>query len=152
MSLEIHREDVKTQYDRDVILYTSPCVSLIAFLNLVFSLRYLVSQLLKAQCWSGERILVGFQKDRNIKSCSVYNHGKFLFSNLTRLEDFMLYFIVQHKKSTSGTEMSFIPLPMYLMLYSLRHYLFAKGLFNHCLTISKWEKMLGFIQRKGGAF
>lgn len=52
--------------------------------------------------------------------------------------------------------MSFIPLPMYLMLYSLGHYLFARGLFNHCLTISKWEKKkkkitLGFIQRKGGA-
>lgn len=70
----------------------------------------------------------------------VCNHGKFLFSNLTRLEDLMLYFIVQHKKNTSGTEMSFIPLPMYLMLYSLGHYLFARGLFNHCLTISKWEK------------
>lgn len=151
-SLEIHRENAKTRHGRDVILYMHPCVSLIAFLSLVFSLRYLVSQLLKAQGWFGERILVGFQNDWNTKSCSVYNHGKFLFSNLTRLEDFMLYFIVQHKKSTSGTEMSFIPLPMYLMLYSLRHYLFAKGLFNHCLTISKWEKMLGFIQRKGGAF
>lgn len=151
-SLEIHRENAKTRHGRDVILYMHPCVSLIAFLSLVFSLRYLVSQPLKAQGWFGERILVGFQKDWNTKSCSVYNHGKFLFSNLTRLEDFMLYFIVQHKKSTSGTEMSFIPLPMYLMLYSLRHYLFAKGLFNHCLTISKWEKMLGFIQRKGGAF
>lgn len=152
VSSEIHRESVKTQHGRDIILHMCPCVSLIAFLYLVFSLRYLISQLLKTQGWLGERILVGFQKDWNIKSRSVYNHGKFLFSNLTRLEDFMLYFIVQHKKSTSGTEMSFIPLPMYLMLYSLRHYLFAKGLFNHCLTISKWEKMLGFIQRKGGAF
>lgn len=152
VSLETHREDVKMQHDRDAILYMSLCVSLIAFLNLVFSLRYLVSQFLKAQGWFGERILVGFQKDWNIKSRSVCNHGKLLFSNLTRLEDFMLYFIVQHKKSTSGKEMSFIPLPMYLMLYSLRHYLVAKGLFNHCLTISKWEKMLGFIQRKGGAF
>lgn len=92
--LRNHRENAKTWHGTDVILYMHPCVSLIAFLSLVFSLRYLVSQLLKAQGWFGERILVGFQKDWNTKSCSVYNHGKFLFSNLTRLEDFMLYFIV----------------------------------------------------------
>ena len=144
---------VKTlKHRRDAVLYIRPCVSLIALLTVVLSSRYPVSQLLKAKGCFGGRVLVGFQKDWNIKSCGVYNHGRLLFSNLTRLEDFMLYFIVQHKKNTSGTEMSFIPLPMYLMLYSLRHNLFAKGLFNHCLIISKWEKMLGFIQRKGGAF
>lgn len=75
-----------------------------------------------------------------ISLCVVCGPGKVLFFTLTRLEDYVLYFIVQHKRNTSRTAISFIPLPMYLMLYSLGCYLFAKGLFNHCLTISKWEK------------
>lgn len=143
-------ENVKT-WQRCNLVYTPLCLADCLSQCGVF-LKLLGFPLLKAWGCFGGRVLVGFQNDWNIKSCGIYNPGKFLFSNLTRLEDFTLYFIVQHKKNTSRTEMSFIPLPMYLMLYSLRHFLFAKGLFNHCLTISKWEKMLGFIQRKGGAF
>lgn len=86
VSLEIHRENVKSQHSRDVILYVCPCVSLVAFLNLVFSIRYLVSQLLKAQGWFGERSWVGFQKGWNAKSCSVYNHGSFFSLTLQGLK------------------------------------------------------------------
>lgn len=149
VSLEIHREDVKTQDNRDVILYMSPYVSLIVFLSLVFSLRYLVSQLLKAQGWFGERIF---------ESLGISNHVVYIimessFSLTLQGLKILCYTSLCNTRKVPQENKC-------LLFHSPCIWCFIPSgttcLPKDCLT-TVWQfpngkKMLGFIQRKGGAF